>query len=129
MPRKAPRPCARPGCRRYSVDAGYCAEHATVRRAETNAERGSAASRGYGAKWRREREQYLRESPLCVRCLEAEQVVAATVVDHIIPHKGDQKLFWRRSNWQSLCKPCHDRKTAAEDGGFANRVRLARPAP
>ena len=25
-------------------------------------------------------------------------VEAATVVDHIVPHRGDQKLFSRRSN-------------------------------
>lgn len=129
MPRRAPRPCARPGCRRYAVDAGFCTDHATQRKTEVNAERGSAASRGYGAKWRRERADYLRDNPLCVRCLDDEHVVAATVVDHIVPHKGDQKLFWRRSNWQALCKTCHDRKTATEDGGFANPVRLARPAP
>jgi len=28
------------------------------------------------------------------------------------------KLFWSRSNWQPLCKPCHDRdKQAIEKGG------------
>lgn len=31
------------------------------------------------------------------------------------PHRGDQKLFWDESNWQALCKPCHDRKTWTED--------------
>lgn len=41
--------------------------------------------------------------------------MAATVVDHIIPHRGDQKLFWDRSNWQALCKSCHDSKTMTED--------------
>ncbi|WP_143035082.1 HNH endonuclease [Marininema mesophilum] len=25
-------------------------------------------------------------------------------------------LFWDKDNWQSLCKRCHDRKTAIEDG-------------
>jgi 5-methylcytosine-specific restriction protein A len=33
------------------------------------------------------------------------------VVDHIIPHRGDQYLFWDQENWQALCKDCHDRKT------------------
>lgn len=28
---------------------------------------------------------------------------------------GDSKLFWDRTNWQSLCKPCHDRKTMTEN--------------
>lgn len=60
----------------------------------------------------------------------------ANVVDHIIPHKlkaaldsGDQvaitkakALFWDSlGNWQPLCKPHHDRKTAAEDGGWGRR--------
>lgn len=45
-------------------------------------------------------------------------MVAATIVDHKVPHKGDKALFWDSTNWQSLCKPCHDRKTAREDGGF-----------
>lgn len=43
---------------------------------------------------------------------------AVYAVDHIIPHKGDPELFWDQDNWQSLCKPHHDRKTATEDGGF-----------
>jgi len=41
---------------------------------------------------------------------------AATVVDHIVPHKGDAVLFWKQSNWQALCRDCHNRKTAVSDG-------------
>lgn len=36
------------------------------------------------------------------------RTVVATVVDHIVPHKGDKRLFWDSKNWQALCKPCHD---------------------
>ncbi|WP_338080605.1 HNH endonuclease signature motif containing protein [Cohnella luojiensis] len=50
--------------------------------------------------------------------MEAGRVVAATVVDHIKPHKGNKILFWDKNNWQPLCKQHHDRKTAIEDGGF-----------
>ena len=39
----------------------------------------------------------------------------ATVVDHIVPHRGDPKLFWDTDNWQALCKQCHDHKTMTED--------------
>lgn len=39
----------------------------------------------------------------------------ATVVDHIIPHRGDPELFWAVWNWQPLTKRAHDRKTAKED--------------
>lgn len=34
--------------------------------------------------------------------------MAADVVDHIVPHKGDQSLFWNERNWQSCCAWHHD---------------------
>lgn len=37
------------------------------------------------------------------------------VVDHIKPHRGDQKLFWDRRNWQPLCEHHHNVKTMTED--------------
>ncbi len=39
------------------------------------------------------------------------------MVDHKIPHKGDQKLFWDRDNWQPLCKACHDSVKRREEQG------------
>lgn len=39
-------------------------------------------------------------------------VYLAEVVDHIIPHRGDMKLFWDPNNWQGLTKADHDCKTA-----------------
>ena len=42
----------------------------------------------------------------------------ATVVDHRKPHRGDPVTFWDTTRWQSLCKSCHDRKTATQDRGF-----------
>lgn len=83
--------------------------------------RESAARRGYGSRWQKARATFLARSPLCVACEAEGRVSAATVVDHRIPHKGDQALFWDTGNWQSMCKAHHDRKTAAEDGGFGNR--------
>jgi 5-methylcytosine-specific restriction endonuclease McrA len=29
---------------------------------------------------------------------------------------GDPNLFWNESNWQALCRRCHNRKTAVSDG-------------
>lgn len=45
-------------------------------------------------------------------------VVAATVVDHIKPHRGDRALAFDPDNLQSLCKPCHDRHADAKDRGL-----------
>jgi 5-methylcytosine-specific restriction protein A len=82
-------------------------------------QRGTAAQRGYGARWQRYRAAFLREHPLCVMCEKQGKVTAATVVDHRIPHKGDQTLFWDLSNHQALCKPHHDRDKRRVEAGSA----------
>jgi 5-methylcytosine-specific restriction endonuclease McrA len=69
--------------------------------------RQKTAQRGYGSAWQRARLHFLREHPLCVMCERDGRVKAANVVDHIIPHRGDQRLFWDAANWQPLCKPHH----------------------
>ena len=74
----------------------------------------TSAERGYGHKWRQARAGYLRKHPLCVDCEREGMVTAASVVDHIEPHRGDQKLFWDTGNWQPLCKRHHDIKTGIE---------------
>lgn len=71
--------------------------------------RESAAKRGYGRRWQKYRERYLREHPLCVMHQQQGRAVVSEVVDHIVPHKGDHKLFWDPKNHQALCKQCHDR--------------------
>lgn len=77
--------------------------------------RGSARERGYDSRWDKARRTFLSRHPLCVMCEREGRVTAATVVDHIIPHRGDQKLFWDTGNWQSLCKPHHDRDKQRHD--------------
>lgn len=62
----------------------------------------------YGRRWRAARQAHLAGHPLCVYCAALGRVTAASVVDHIVPHKGCETLFWDASNWQSLCQPCHD---------------------
>jgi 5-methylcytosine-specific restriction enzyme A len=68
----------------------------------------NSTQRGYNYKWQQAREGYLAKHPLCAYCEREGRVTAATVVDHIEPHRGDMTLFWDSSNWQSLCKTCHD---------------------
>lgn len=62
----------------------------------------------YDKWWERARLRFLDKHPLCVRCQALGRIEPATVVDHVIPHKGDVKLFRDRGNWQALCKPHHD---------------------
>ena len=104
MPASAPRPCSWPGCPDLAVRGSRCDDHAAV----AARRKGSATSRGYDAAWRRVRSRHLRLHPLCE---EPGCSALATVVDHIVPHRGDQLLFWDQENWQALCKGCHDQKT------------------
>lgn len=78
-------------------------------------EKAAVLKERYGAKWQRERRKFLESNPFCVKCYEEGHITMATVVDHIIPHRGDQKLFWDRSNWQPLCEHHHNVKTMTED--------------
>ncbi|WP_339487895.1 HNH endonuclease [Pseudomonas sp. EL_65y_Pfl2_R95] len=75
----------------------------------------TTAERGYGSKWQKAREKFLFANPLCCYCQAKGIVTAANVVDHKIPHKGDQSLFWDQSNWQPMCAPCHDSAKRQED--------------
>ena len=108
MPRSPKRPCRFPGCPNLCDHGVYCADHSDY---SADRLRGSAAERGYDGKWRSARERFLRKNPLCVKCRENGKLTPATVVDHIIPHRGDPILFWNEKNWQPLCKDCHGVKT------------------
>jgi 5-methylcytosine-specific restriction endonuclease McrA len=100
---------------------------ATLQPGSWHAGNASSTQRGYGYKWQVERKAYLEAHPFCVMCLKELGIKAkdnagiivecatrglsaprARIVDHKIPHRGDQHLFWQRSNWQPLCKPHHD---------------------
>lgn len=123
MPWAAKRPCKHSGCPAL-VSKGYCNEHqhkAAQARQQADSQRGTSSQRGYGSRWQKVRATFLAHHPLCAHCKASGYITAAKVVDHIRPHRGDQALFWNHDNWQALCKPCHDRKTATEDGGFGNR--------
>lgn len=95
----------------------------------------SSAQRGYGYKWQKARAAYLEKHPFCafclrdigisydqdaeaigVQCMEAgHDLPFGNVVDHIIPHHGDQKLFWDFSNIQTLCATHHSSDKQKEE--------------
>lgn len=110
MPKAAKRPCRYPGCPNLCDKGVYCEEHM---RFSTDRMRGGAVERGYDSRWRKARAAFLQRNPLCAECRKNGVLTPATVVDHIIPHRGDLKLFWDEENWQPLCKNCHDRKTGS----------------
>lgn len=75
------------------------------RKARHDQRRPSARERGYNHQWRKERAAYLATH---LHCAMLGCNGHATVVDHIIRHRGDNAIFWNRANWQALCAPCHN---------------------
>lgn len=75
----------------------------------------TANQRGYNYAWQKARLDHLNDNPLCLYCEREGRVTAANTVDHIIAHRGDMTIFWDRSNWMSLCAPCHSSKKQREE--------------
>lgn len=108
MPSKPPKPCKHPNCPNLTHD-NYCDEHKGLYVRE------SSGRRGYNNKWRKLSKLFLKRNPLCMECKRTGRLTPATVVDHIVPHRGNPELMWSEGNWQSLCKRCHDKKTGHYD--------------
>lgn len=120
MPDKPARPCPHPGCGVLTT-GGRCDKHKKQKWKENRSDNAIYNN----TRWVKFRAMWLRRHPLCgdresVRspehsiCTESGRAVAATVVDHIKPHRGDLSLVYDEANLQSLCKDCHDRKTGQE---------------
>jgi 5-methylcytosine-specific restriction protein A len=124
------RVCAEPGCPKLVENAEargrregrYCEPHRRERerkdaehRREYYDERGSRHERGYDSKWTKAAKAFLDAHPDCARCGGRHDRMH---VDHKKPFRVDGepnwKLFWDRSNWQTLCHPCHVTKTHEE---------------
>ena len=88
---------------------------------EGEVNRSKTTERGYGARWRRLRAAHLAREPLCRFHVKQGQIVAATVVDHIRPHRGDPALLYDPNNLQSLCVTCHSAVKQAEEKSGAIR--------
>lgn len=106
MPMKPNRLCS---CGRAVASGVRCACQ-IARRAEADRRRPNAAARGYNSAWQKARVGFLAHHPHCEMLITSGQRCGrpATVVDHIIPHRGNRKLFWDKSNWAALCLRCHN---------------------
>jgi 5-methylcytosine-specific restriction protein A len=113
--------CRYPGCGR-AQEASYCTEHEKKARAHYPT-RPSEHANLYNYGWTKIRRVFLMQHPICKRCEDKGRLTPATVVDHIVPHKGDTALFYDPANFQPLCASCHAIKTNKEDGGFGNPIR------
>lgn len=92
-------------------------KRAAERKARFDKTRPNSSQRGYTGAWEKASKAFLRSRPVCALCgktLDLDRPREA-VVDHIRPHKGDRSLFWDKSNWQRLCRPCHSSKKQRQE--------------
>lgn len=80
--------------------------------ATSDQRRENSHQRGYTRRWSKARKIFLAAHPLCQECESLGVIEAAFVVDHVVPHRGNEELFWDQRNWQALCETCHNAKTA-----------------
>lgn len=124
MPSRPKRPCRHPGCPSL-VDLGYCDKHRKANRKSYDEQRGTSSQRGYGGRWQKVRAAFLKRNPLCVKCMDEGRITAGTVVDHLIPHRGDPVLMWDEDNFQTLCGPHHNRDKQREEKRSPGAIRRA----
>ena len=112
MPRKAKRPCSFPGCPNLCEDL-YCEKHAQAgeqerlerQRKYNRYERDKAVVKKYDGRYRKLRNLYIAQHPLCEECLKHGRRTPAEEVHHIKPVKwGGEHSF---DNFMALCQACH----------------------
>jgi len=104
--------CCLPGCtNRCEPGQAFCRDHMIWGK---DILKGVPEPDEQDPRWQEATAQFLEENPLCAFCQMEGKDVPAVAVDHIIPHRGDQRLFWDQHNWEPLCRECYERKTGTE---------------
>ncbi len=62
------------------------------------------------SRWTNHREEFLKHNPKCYPCGGP-----ASVVDHLVPHKGREEFFWKADNMIPMCEKCHNTITGLYD--------------
>ena len=104
------RPCLRAGCSEL-VEHGFCEAHARQKKSPPPPRPGI-----YDARWAKQREAWRAANPLCEACLSEGRTREMDDVDHVIPIRGSLTLLRAGWNLQSLCRPCHAKKTGRDRG-------------
>ena len=127
LPRTA-RVCAFPFCGSLAVEGAFCKPHISeepqrdYRRFQdaVRAKQQKYRMLYNRAQWRkRTRPAIFARDPICKMPPPYQTCygrAASTVIDHIIDHRGDWKLFFDTNNLRGVCKKCHDTKTAMQYG-------------
>ena len=119
MPKKPKRPCSFPGCPKLT-DGRFCEEHAKAEaKRYEKYDRDPAVRRRYGRAWKRIRDNYVQQHPLCEVCQKDGRLVATEEVHHKVPlSEGGTHA---RDNLIALCKSCHARIHAERGDRWHNQ--------
>jgi len=100
----------------------YCDKHAHLEERDKRARQAhynktardtEAQSLYESPEWRTLRALHIKRNPLCEKCFERGRITPAVIVDHKVEIKdGGGRLD--ADNLQSLCRACHNKKTAQE---------------
>lgn len=124
MPNKPSKPCPGRGPRRGSCSnlikgndkvCIECMEYEKKANREYDKQRDQTPERQFlhSTAWRRERDDYLNENPLCERCFNADKIEPAVLVHH----KDRNELNRAKENKESLCFTCHEEEHKKERWG------------
>ena len=119
MPTRPKRPCSYPGCPKLT-DGRFCEEHAKAEaKRYEQYDRDPETQRRYGRAWKRIRDAYVKQHPLCELCQQHGRFVPTEEVHHKVPltEGGTHD----RNNLISLCKSCHAKIHADRGDRWHNR--------
>lgn len=122
MPRKPARPCSHPGCPELT-HGRFCPAHAKVEDERYRRwQRDPKINKRYNHRWRKIRNAYINQHPICEDCLEAGRYTPAQEVHHVVPleHGGSHDF----ENLRALCKPCHSRQSALDGDRWRQQPRV-----
>ncbi|MDE1468890.1 HNH endonuclease [Eubacterium limosum] len=107
MPRSPKKPCSHPNCPNLT-EGRFCEEHEVLERRRYNKySRSPDTNRKYGRAWKRIRDRYIAQHPLCERCECDGKLTVAAEVHHKLPvSQGGQHS---KDNLMSLCRSCHNK--------------------
>ena len=119
VPSKPKRPCSFPGCPKLT-SGRFCDDHAKVEaKRYEQYDRDPETRRRYGRVWKRIRDAYVKQHPLCELCQQHGRFVPTEEVHHKVPltEGGTHD----KSNLISLCKSCHAKIHADRGDRWHNR--------
>ena len=114
VPKKPRKPCRFSGCPELTENK-YCDKHRKLESSYYNKyKRNPNTYKRYGNRWRKIRQLYIKEHPVCELCERKNILRPVEEVHHVIPlSKGGSH---HKDNLMSLCKSCHSKITATYGG-------------